>query len=166
MTTEPELIKPTDTPQQLEQRKKERAPEVHPLESLFTLGYAISDRVEVFNNGKVELKAIFRTLTPAEIRDVAEEVTKYFSAEGQSITLKIETLARAIQDINYMPLILSKDDQEKYHKDLGYVPSPLESAKIILRDKIRSLLVIDALYKAYDDFTAGVMKQFEDAKKK
>jgi len=148
-------------------KAKEKAlTEIHPLESLFSLGYAESPHIEIYRDDTVELKAKFRTLTPLEIRDVTEEITKFFSPTGQTITEQIETLARSVQFVNYMPLILTKDDQQKFFDDNKRMPSPLEMARIVLRDKIKSLTVLNAMYETYLEFSNEIVKKFEEAKKK
>ena len=164
MTAEPETFIPPQTAQPIVPPTQAR--EIHSLESLFYLGYAESQPVVIYKDDKNELKVKFRTLTPAETRDVNEEITKYFSPHGQAVTEQIESLARAIVWINYMPLVLTREEQNKFFEDNKRNPSPLEMARIILRDKIKSLDIMNSMYKAYLEFQDGVSKELEDAKKK
>jgi len=139
-----------------------------PLDNLFHFGYTESDVIEIFSDKEknLELKAKFRTLTPTEIRDITEFIELYNAGAAQLITEKIETLARAIMYINYMPLILTPDERQDYYNKYGKEPSPIEMAKIILQEKIKSIFIIDALYEAYSEFAQGVIKKLEKAKKK
>jgi hypothetical protein len=114
----------------------------------------------------LELKAKFRTLTPLEVRDITELVELYNADTAQIVTERIETLARAILYINYMPLTLPPDEQQAYYTKHGKNPSPLEMAKIILEEKIKSMFIIDALYTAYMEFTSDIFDKLEEAKKK
>lgn len=164
MTADPEQINSAEPINK--ERKVENASEMSLLESMFYLGYAQSPVIEIYNDGTVELKAKFRTLTPLEIRDVMEERENFTSAIAQAITERIELLARAIVTINHMPLVLTKEEQGKFFEDNKRQPSPLEMARHILRFKIRSMVVIDALYEKYLEFSNKVMTEFEDAKKK
>ena len=140
--------------------------EYHPLESLFYLGYAESSVIEVYKDDNIELKVKFRTITPAEIRDITEAVDNYSSQAAQIVTERIETLARSIISINYMPLVLTKDEQQAFFDEYKRQPSPLEMAQKVLREKIKSMLVIDSMYEKYIEFSNGIMTQFEEAKKK
>jgi hypothetical protein len=136
--------------------------------NIFNFGYAESDVIEVFSDpeNKLELKVKFRTLTPTEVRDVTEFIELYSATTAQVITEKIETLARAIMYVNYMPLILQEGERQVYFDTYGKNPSPLEMARIILQEKIKSPVIIEALYNAYSEFAEGVIKQLEKAKKK
>jgi hypothetical protein len=160
MTSTPEAIPPP--------KKEAKEPKYDPLESLFYYGYAESDVIEIYKDeeSSLELKAKFRTLTPIEVRDITELIGLYNADAAQTITEKIETLARAILYINYMPLILSPDEQQKYYDRYGKNPSPLEMSKIILEEKIKSMFIIDALYTAYVEFANDVFEKLEEAKKK
>lgn len=166
MTVAPEALPDPVRDDPTKAKAKEQLAELHPLESLFVLGYAESPQIEIYKDDKVELKAKFRTLTPLEIRDITEEITKFFSPTGQTITEQIETLARAVQFINYMPLILTREDQQKFFDENKRMPSPLEMARIILRDKVKSVTVLNALYETYVEFSNEVVKKFDEAKKK
>ena len=162
----------TVNPQQLpppEKKKKEQKPAVYnPLENLFHFGYAESDVIEIFSDkeNNIELKVKFRTLTPTEIRDITELTELYQSDTSQIITEKIETLARAIMYVNYMPLTLPPDEQQIYYNNYGKMPSPIDMARVILQEKIKSIFIIDALYNAYAEFAENIIKQLESAKKK
>lgn len=162
MTAVPEQIPQSNT----KENKPDVVKELHPLESLFYLGYAESPVIEVYKDDKVELKVKFRTLTPTEIRDITESVDNYSSQAAQLVTERIETLARTVISINYMPLVLSKDDQQKFYDEHKRQPSPLEMALIVIKEKIRSMMVIDALYEKYIEFSNKIMTDFDEAKKK
>lgn len=135
------------------------------LERLFYVGFAKSDPILVYKEGDVEINVMFRTLLPAELRDIVEQMNKYESMMGKVITERIETLARAIESINHMPLCWSQGDQQKFFEKNGRMPAPLEMARSIIQDKFKSILVIDAFYDAYIKFSDSVTAKFEDAKK-
>jgi hypothetical protein len=139
-----------------------------PLESLFHFGYAESPVIDIFSDeeSNVELKAKFRTLTPTEIRDITEFIELYDAGASQVITEKIETLARAVMLVNYVPLILPPDEQQAFYDKHGKSPSPLEMARMILQEKIKSMFIIDALYEAYAEFSQSIIEKLEKAKKK
>ena len=164
MTAEAELT-PTATVEP-EKKKEESAFELHPLEALFSVGYAESPVIEIYKDANVELKAKFRTLLPAELRDITEIISKYTSETAQVISERMETLARAIVTINYMPLVLTKPEQQQFFLKNGRQPSPLEMSRIILQEKIKSMVIIDELYSAYLDFTQKILGEFADSKKK
>lgn len=138
------------------------------LEDLFYLGYASSGKIVIFEDPEKNIKitATFRTLTPSEIRDVSEEVDKFSSLDSRIITDKMETLARGVQTINDMHLQLPSNEMEKFKEDYGREASPLDQARIILIDKIKSVYIIDALYEAYQEFVRETRDNFEDLKKK
>jgi len=163
MTADPEVLQ--DEPVSKD-RKFESPGELNILESMFYLGFSQSPVIEIYNDGKVELKAKFRTLMPIELREIMEEKENYTSSIAQAITERMETLARAIVTINHMPLVLSKEEQDKFFEDNKRQPSPLEMARHILRFKIRSMVVIDALYEKFIEFSNQVTATFEDTKKK
>jgi hypothetical protein len=168
MTAEPEVI--TDRVRQhlaAEVEKKTRITvDLHPLEQIFTLGYAISSSLVIINENDIELRAVFRTLTPAEIRDIAELTNLYQDPVAKAITERIETLARAIQTLNSMPLILTDKERDELQNKLRHAPSPLDMARAVIQEKIRSLVIIDALYDAYSEFLEEINKKFEFIKKK
>jgi hypothetical protein len=139
--------------------------DVHPLANIFTLGYVESEPLEIFKSDKVELIAKFRTLTPSEFREIMEESNRYDSAAAQLITERTETLARCVVSINHMPLLLTNADQEGFHKKYGRMPSPLDMARIILNEKINSMVVLDALYEKYMEFNDSVIEKLENLKK-
>lgn len=165
MTTAPEQSLP---PENKKENKKQSKIAFNPLENLFNFGYAESDVIEIFSDeeNKLELKVKFRTLTPTEVRDITEFIELYNSDTSQIITEKIETLARAIMYINYMPLTLTPDEQQAYYTRYGKSPSPIEMARTILQEKIKSIFIIDALYNAYSEFSQEVISKLEEAKKK
>lgn len=151
--------------------KNEKQEPAHPhdaLSNLFNFGYAESGVIEIFSDKEnaLELKAQFRTLTPTEVRDITEFTELYNASTARIITEKIETLARAIMYINYMPLILAEDERQVYFDKYGRNPSPLDMARIILQEKIKSVFIIEALYDAYSEFAEKIIKQLEKAKKK
>lgn len=150
------------------QTKKDVQPftEINFLENIFYLGFVESEPTTVYKDEKVELIVVFRTLTPSEVRDIVEYMNKFESSMGKIITERIETLARAIVTINHMPLVLSAREQEDFSKkNNGRNLSPLEMARIIVEEKIRSIKLIDVLYDAYIAFADSVYKKFDDAKK-
>jgi hypothetical protein len=140
--------------------------DIHPLESLFYLGYATSPVVTIFKDDSATLQAQFRTLTPVELRDVLETANRFTSDGAKVITERIETLARAIVHINHMPLMLVNKDQQEFFNKYKRNPSPLDMARVILQDKIKSMVVIDALYDYYMEFVSKLLDKFEEAKKK
>lgn len=139
------------------------------LEDIFSLGYATSDPVVLFEDEDkgIYIEVVYRTLTPLELKDVFDEVAKSVSSFGQRITERIETLARAIQTVNKSPLVLSAADQEHYCKKFEVDSmTPLDQARVILRTKIKSVEVIEMLWKKYQEFKENVVKDIEDIKKK
>lgn len=135
------------------------------LERLFYAGFAESDPITVYKDRDSELTVTFRTLTPPELRDIVECMNKYESMMGKVITERIETLARAIVNINHMPLCWSQREQNEFLEKNGRMASPLEMARNIVQDKFKSILIIDAFYDAYIKFSDSVTSKFEDAKK-
>jgi len=138
------------------------------LEDMFYLGYTKSEKVVVYRDEskEVEINAVFRTITPAELREIYEASGRYETVGGQAITEKLETLARAIVTINEMPLILDTNDREKFKKEYGRDPDVLEQAKIILIEKLKSPELLDMLYESYREFAKTITEQFNDIKKK
>lgn len=139
--------------------------EISFLENLFYLGYVESKPIQLYKDDKAELIVVYRTLTPTELRDIVEHMNKYESTMGKVITERIETLARAIVTLNHMPLILSAKERQDIHTKTGKDPSPLEMARIIMEDKIRSIMMIDLLYDGYLKFADDVSAKFSNAKK-
>jgi hypothetical protein len=166
MTVKPEAVSPPKPPKDQKDLPEELSLEFHPLENLFYLGYAESPIIEVFKEDTVELKVQFRTLTPLEIRDITEAISLYDSSPAQMITERIETLARSIISINHMPLILTTKERQEFYEKNGRNPSPLEMSKIILQEKIRSMVVIDAIYEKYLEFSDSILNDLEKIKKK
>lgn len=144
------------------------------LEDIFLLGYTKSGPVVLFSQEKdgrkTALTAEYRTLLPAEIRDIFEEVNHYQSFLGQLVTEEIETLARAIVTINGMRLVLDQTDREALAKEMRDrnlpTPTPLSEARYILMHKIKSPMVIDMLFEGYKKFADQVKNTFDDIKKK
>jgi hypothetical protein len=171
MTTKPEIppevpkVTPPNPLAQTNPAETVLKSERNPLESLFYFGYAESDNIIVFQKDDLELKVQFRTLTPLELRDVFEKMQQFESPYAQHITERIETLARAIVHINHMPLILTEKERQEYFDKNGDNPSPLKMARYILREKIMSMAVIDALYSAYIKFSDETMEKIKEAKK-
>jgi hypothetical protein len=164
MTANPEFPnQPENSPE------KDNPFAVSVIEDIFNLGYIKSDPQVLFKdpNNKVELSVVYRTLMPAEIREIFESVSAYSSVIGQLVTEQLETLARAIITINGMPLILDEADRKKLAEELHVqAPTPLQQAKYILTHKIKSPNVVDLLYEAYREFTDGVKENFAELKKK
>jgi hypothetical protein len=95
------------------------------------------------------------------------EVSQYYqSGPAQIITERMETLARAIISINHMPLTLTNKEQQDYFDKFGKNPSPLDMARIIFTEKIKSIVILDALYESYVEFADGITEKLEEAKKK
>jgi len=136
------------------------------LEDLFYLGYTTSDKINIYKKDKSEINVIFRTITPVEHRDIFEYMTNFSSTEARLIVEKMEILARAIKTINDMPLVLDVSERERFKKDHDRDPSPLDQARHIVSEKIKSVYVIDALFEAYTKFVDEVRESFEDIKKK
>ena len=141
---------------------------VSTIEDIFVLGYTRSDIIKVYSDEKtgMEITVQFRTLTHTEIKDVCEALYGLRHTLSQVIVEKIETLARAIVTLNGSPLILDEHDRENFAKLYKHEPTSLDMAKYVLIEKIKSILVINALYEAYEEFLGNVTKQFEDIKKK
>lgn len=167
MTVEPEALPKKSSASSLKEKK-----DISVLEDIFTLGFTKSDPITVFENADqgLEINVVFRTVTPSELIDVYEAAGNYSTLFAQKVSERIETLARSIQFINKSPLILSGSDQTEYLKRLGRpeesVLSPLEQAKIIIAEKIKSPIVIDALWEAYEKFRDSVIDSVKDLKKK
>ncbi|MFA5132672.1 MAG: hypothetical protein WC444_05120 [Candidatus Paceibacterota bacterium] len=138
------------------------------IEDLFRVGYTESGDIVVFRDEskEIEITARFRTLTPTEIRDVEEIVSKYESAGAKGVMQGVETLARAIIHINGRPLILPTNEVEELKKQIGREPDRLDQAREILHNKVRSWYVLDAMFDAYQEFTAELDGYFEGLKKK
>lgn len=138
------------------------------LEDLFYLGYTESKPIVVFENREknYRIEVIFRTLVPYEIRDVYEHASKFNAIFSQAIAEKIETLARAIKTINGQPLYITTADRDTFKKNFGREPDSLDQARVILTEKIKSPLVLDALWKEYEKFKDEVARLFEDDFKK
>jgi hypothetical protein len=138
------------------------------LEDVFYLGYTKSERITIYKNEQEdkEINVVFRSLTPLELRDVFEASSRFESYPAQSITERLETLARSIVTINNMPLILDEKERSDFNEKHKKDPTPLDQARIILLDKIQSPYVIDALYEAYSDFLKSISEHFEEVKKK
>jgi len=172
MTIKPEdpAVSPEQVKEAQEKVKKQtkRVEEYHPLASLFYLGYAESDPITVFEDKEQNLELIvkFRTLMPHELRDISEKSALYESGSARIITEQLETLARAIMSINHLPLTLPNHEQQEYFEKYKKNPSPLDMAVIVLTYKIKSLIVIDALYGAYSTFASKIVDKVEEAKKK
>lgn len=166
MTLDPEVdVKKPSTP---ERKQEIDIEDIRPLEDLFNLGYTKSGPVTVLEdeNGN-KIIAEYRTLTPSEQRDIFEVTSEYSSPASQAISLKLETLARAVQKLNGMPLILDSNDVKKYEDaHNGKSPSALEQARFIMYNNMKSHVVIDILYEGYENFMDDVNKTFENIKKK
>jgi hypothetical protein len=166
MTAEPTSDFPSISPQpQIPNVAEEKA--ISTLEELFTLGYTVSKHIRFYEDDQGNFFQVqFRSLTPCEYRDIAEVLGYYRSQHAQTWTEKIETLARAIVSINYMPLLLDPKDRKDYEEKNGSAPTSLEQARIILYNKIKSSAVIDMLYDEYTKFVEKVAAGFDDVKKK
>lgn len=140
--------------------------EQYVFENLFLLGYAESAEKTIYKSGNVEIIVKFRTLTPVEMRDVIEEANQYTADASRGLTERIETLSRAIVTLNHAPLVLTKKEQDEYFNKHGMNPSPLAMARIIFKDKIKSLELINLLYDEYVTFTNQITDEFEKSKKK
>jgi len=142
--------------------------EISVLEDIFYLGYTTSKKIIIFEDveKKIKIDAVFRTLIPAEFRDIFETVGKYDTYQAQEITNQIETLARSIKTINDMPLTLDQKDKEEFEKKHGREPSSLDQAREVLVNKIHSVQVLNALYGEYQKFYDGVKDEFNEIKKK
>lgn len=156
----------TATPEEIKKPVEIPKAEIHPLEELFYLGYATSDLLTVYKDDKFELTVKFRTLVPTEMRDVMELCGQFETIAAKEITERIETLARALIEINKMPLILTAEERKTYHEKWGENPSPLDMAREILLHNFKSMHVIDAMFEAYIEFSDGVTAKFVDLKKK
>jgi len=165
MTIEPvvEIPNPPVVPADIPILQKE----VTILEDLYTLGYTRSSDIKVYEDSRgVEIVVQFRTLTTTELRDLSELISVYRSIGAQVLTEKVETLARALIHINKFPLVLDVKDKDDFEKKYSRQPTPLEMARTILYEKIRSPYVIDVLYEEYQKFTSKIEASFADVKKK
>jgi len=164
MTATPEAVSTSPDPKPSTQFKPAS---VSILDDLFNIGYTTSEEVLVYEAEGTKITASFRTLVPAEMREVHEVIGSFQSMGAQFITEQIELLARGIMLINNMPLSLDQHDRETLSKDLDKPDlTPLEQARYILLNKLRSKPVLDMLYDKYMEFINGVEKEFEDIKKK
>lgn len=137
------------------------------LEDLFLIGSATSNVYTIYKDDKGKFITVqFRSLQPTEIMAVADAVERHNSPLGKYIAEEIETLARAIKYVNGMPLILNTQERDAYAKEYKREASPLEMARVILHDKIKSPHILDAMYEAYGEFIKGIQESFEDIKKK
>lgn len=142
--------------------------EIAVLEDLFYIGYITSKKITIYEDNEkgTKIDAVFRTLMPAEFRDIFEIVGKYDTFQAQEITNHIETLSRAIKTINDMPLVLDTKEKEEFKNKYDREPSPLDQAREILTNKIHSVQVVDALFDAYQKFYDDIKTQFDELKKK
>lgn len=164
MTTTPEAV--TSSPQTKPATTFKNV-NVSILDDLFNLGYTTSDDVLVYESEGTTIVAQFRTLVPAEMREVHESVGSFRSMGAQFITEQIELLSRGVVRINNMPLILDQHDREELASKLNKADlTPLEQARYIFLNKIRSKPVLDMLYDKYMEFIQSVEKEFEEVKKK
>jgi hypothetical protein len=137
------------------------------LEDLFLIGSTRSNVYTIYkdNSGKA-ITVQFRSLQPTEIMAVANAVERHQSPLGKYIAEEIETLARAIIYVNNMPLVLTTHEREKYFKENNRIPTPLDNARTILQDKIKSPHILDAMFEAYGEFIKGIQDDFDNIKKK
>lgn len=156
----------TATPETLPTTPTAPVKEPNYLESMFYLGYAESEDLTVYKDEKQSLVVKFRTITPPEMREILELSGTCDAVAARVITERIETLARSIIHINNMPLIWTTAEREDFYSKEKRHPSPLEMARDILWNKIKSIVVIDTLYEAYVKFSTKVEESFEDIKKK
>lgn len=137
------------------------------LEDLFLIGSTISNVYTIYKDDKGKSITVqFRSLQPTEIMAVSDAVERHNSPIGKFIAEELETLARAIMYVNGMPLILNTQERDNYFKEYKRQPSPLEMARVILHEKIKSPHVIDAMYEAYGEFVKSIQESFESIKKK
>ena len=138
------------------------------LEDLFLLGYTKSPVFTVYKDEKTgsEIKVLYRTAVPREIREIAELCGKWDDPVAKMITEQLETLARVIVHVNSMPLLLTKNEIEDFNKKNGKPPSALDQARVCLLEKIKSEYIIDALWDCYQEWTVTIRNQFEEVKKK
>jgi hypothetical protein len=136
------------------------------LEDMFYIGYVNSKPYIIYKDGDKEIVVQYRTLVPHELRVIAEEVHKYTSPLGQLYTEQIEILARAIVRINNMPLVFNVADREDWIRRYAKHPTPIEMARVILLEKIKSEHILDALFDGYKEFSSEIQVHFEDIKKK
>ena len=138
------------------------------LEDIFYLGYTTSEKKTIYKDDKtgVVITVEYRTVTPPEWRDIFDAANRHNAFEAKEITERIETLARAIKTINDMPLLLDNKEVDAYYKEHKRNPTPLEQAKIIMTDKIKSLNILDLLYEGYQEFAKELNENFKEIKKK
>lgn len=167
MTIEPESISGQVSPEDPPKKKFELS-QIAVLEDLFYLGFSKSEKMIVYKDEvkNLEINVVFRTLTPSEHRDIWESLSKFSSFGAQAITEKMEILSRAIVTLNDMPLVLDNKDKEEFNKRFSRDPSPLDQARFIIIEKIKSKELIDLLYEAYEAFSKNIIKNFDDIKKK
>jgi len=141
--------------------------DVAALEDLFLIGATTSNVYTIYKDEKGHFITVqFRSLQPVEIMAVAEAIERQQSSLGKFIAEELETLARAIMYVNNMPLILNTQERDTYFKEYKRQPSPVEMARTILYEKIKSPHILDALYAAYNEFVKSIQENFEDVKKK
>ena len=137
------------------------------LEDLFLIGSTRSNVYTIYKDDSGKFVTVqFRSLQPTEIMAVADAGERHSSALGKFLCEELETLARAIVYINGMPLILTTSERDVYFKEYKRYPSPLEMARIILYDKIKSQHILDAIFEAYGEFIKSIQENFENLKKK
>jgi len=136
------------------------------IEDLFLLGYTTSKKITIYKDEQSEIVVQFKSLLPYQIREIQEQVIRYSSPIARAITEQIETLARALISINDMPLILPANEREEYFRKNHKYQSPLEMAKTLLSEKLKSEHLLDAMFEAYTEFANGIYEHFNDIKKK
>jgi len=158
-------------PDQISEKKettKFKVEKIAVLEDLFYLGYTKSDKIIIYadDSKNIEIGVKFRTLAPTEMRDVFESVNTFTSWEAREITEKIEVLSRAIYLVNDSPLVMDMKDKQAFNEKNKRDPSALEQAKFLLIERFSSIIIIDLLYDAYQEFISKVSEEFSDIKKK
>jgi hypothetical protein len=164
MTADPTAPPVPEIVSRLEDKINEQSAAV--LEDLFLLGHTTSKKYTIYKDDQYEIVVQFRSLLPYEIREIQEQVIRFNSPIGRAITEQIETLARAIKTINDAPLILVSNEREEYFRKNKRYASPLEMAKIILIEKLKSEHLLDAMFESYTEFANGLFEQFDEIKKK
>jgi len=131
------------------------------VKELFELGSAYSDPVEVFPN----IKVVFRILSVDDLVEVGEALTEFTGIESRTIVSQVQTLARAIVEINGMVLVLPPAEVDKLEEKLNRKVTRVDQAAYILATEFPKFM-LDELNQAYINYYRDVLEDVDSVKKK
>ena len=136
------------------------------LDNVFKFGSMPNKVVKIVEG----LSTTLRILTPAENLEIAKEVDKAVGVLEKEQILRIETLCRAIVQVNGQLLRFSSSMIEEWKEFRGIAdkygaPSDVEQQRFLLRFRFNQPL-INIIYKKYLELSDEQEKIFFDLKKK